>query len=77
MKLQTSRRFDSSSSPVRHHHGDRLVVETAPLVTELQNLHTQNVASELHILERGFSEGTILSYDVCCVWLLLSMVAAT
>ena len=41
--------------PVRHHHGHRLVVETAALVTELQNLHAQNVASELHILERGFS----------------------
>ena len=59
--------------PVRHHHRHRLVVETAALVTELQNLHTQNVASELHILERGFSADK-LSYDILR---LLSMVATT
>ena len=59
--------------PVRHRHRHCLVVETAALVTELQNLHTQNVASELHILERGFSADK-LSYDILR---LLSMVATT
>ena len=67
VKLQTSWRFVSSSSPVRHDHGHRLVVKTAALVAELQNLHAQNVASELNILERGFSADK-LSDDILCLW---------